>query len=219
MCVAAGPSAGGPNMPPTRVSTAKNTSNSLADHAARIRQALGVTDDKSERRARVHNAAETCSQCGKCGRALTAEAPVWRARLPLGYGPFGRWQQRMAPVCADCASKWRRFRPPRPCENCGRPVHQEDNFRSHRRTFWTCERATRATTARQERLDARGTRPCEHCGETFEPTRTDARFCSFPCKQRAYRRRKGGVTDDECCDIAAFGSGNAAPLVAEGGRS
>jgi hypothetical protein len=42
---------------------------------------------------------------------------------------------------------------------------------------------------------ARETRRCESCGQTFEPARMDALFCSAACRQRAYRRR-GGVTDN-----------------------
>jgi len=30
---------------------------------------------------------------------------------------------------------------------------------------------------------------CEMCDRTFRPARSDARFCSKVCKQRAYRRR------------------------------
>ena len=32
-------------------------------------------------------------------------------------------------------------------------------------------------------------RHCDHCGETYEPKRTDARYCSQACRQRAYRQR------------------------------
>jgi hypothetical protein len=188
-----------------------SASNSLTDLAARIREVAGVTADESRKRYRfaIRNAAQTCSNCAKCGRALTADAPVWRAQLPLGYGPFGRWQTKIAPVCEQCASKWR-ARPARPCENCQRPVHQENNFRSHRRTFCceVCEHAARASFARQKRTDVRGTRQCESCGETFEPTRTDARFCSPACRQRTYRRRKA-VTDDESLSASTFVSRNA----------
>jgi hypothetical protein len=31
-------------------------------------------------------------------------------------------------------------------------------------------------------------RPCLTCGEMFEPTRTDAKFCCAACKQKAHRR-------------------------------
>jgi hypothetical protein len=161
------------------------------------------------RRSIIRNAAKTCTQCAKSGCTLTAGVPVWRTRLPLGYGPFGRGQTKVA-VCAQCVSKWRKFRPAAPCEGCGRPVHQEASYRSHRRTFCceACERTARSTAARERRADARGTRQCETCGETFEPTRTNARFCSSPCRQRAYRQRIA-VTDDECRASAAIVSRNA----------
>lgn len=29
----------------------------------------------------------------------------------------------------------------------------------------------------------------EDCGQAFTPTRSDARYCSSSCRQRAYRRR------------------------------
>jgi hypothetical protein len=33
------------------------------------------------------------------------------------------------------------------------------------------------------------TRPCEHCGETYLPSRSDARYCGDACRQRAHRQR------------------------------
>jgi hypothetical protein len=50
-------------------------------------------------------------------------------------------------------------------------------------------------TRRIDAASARETRSCESCGQTFEPARTDALFCSAACRQRAYRRR-GGVMDN-----------------------
>ena len=34
-----------------------------------------------------------------------------------------------------------------------------------------------------------GTYACEACGEAFTPTRSNGRYCSSPCRQKAYRRR------------------------------
>ena len=31
---------------------------------------------------------------------------------------------------------------------------------------------------------------CKVCGETFKPARSDAKTCSPPCRQKAYRQRK-----------------------------
>jgi hypothetical protein len=163
----------------------------LADLAAQIRQAAGV------HRFNIRNAQRACVHCAMCGCTLSAESPIWRQPLYLGPGFFGGHSYTVAPVCERCRADRREFRGAKSCENCARPVHQELNFRSHRRTFCcrTCEATVRIAEQKQQRSDARGTRQCETCGETFEPTRADARFCSSPCRQRAYRRRVTAV----CC--------------------
>jgi hypothetical protein len=45
-------------------------------------------------------------------------------------------------------------------------------------------------------------RKCAACREWFSPTRSDARYCSPGCKQRAYRRRRkpGPLTPIDCID-------------------
>jgi hypothetical protein len=52
-----------------------------------------------------------------------------------------------------------------------------------------CREQARYAAARAKRADLRGTRICDNCDETFEPRRSDAKFCSDACKQRAYRKR------------------------------
>jgi hypothetical protein len=39
-----------------------------------------------------------------------------------------------------------------------------------------------------------GPRACETCGTTFTPTRSDGRYCSSACRQKAYRQRGQGET-------------------------
>jgi hypothetical protein len=38
---------------------------------------------------------------------------------------------------------------------------------------------------------------CGGCGETFEPTRSDAKTCSSACRQRVHRRRRAGLSAEE----------------------
>ena len=33
---------------------------------------------------------------------------------------------------------------------------------------------------------------CAQCGEHFEPKRSDSRYCSSACRQKAYRERSAG---------------------------
>lgn len=205
-------------IPPPDSAQAQNTPQGRAtdnvhdEHAEAIRQIGGVTRDESDtrRRTTIRNAQWNCSQCAKCGDALAPDAPVWRQRVRLGPGFFGGHSDTVAPLCERCRADWKEFRGAEPCENCGRPVHQEYNRRIYLYTFCcsTCERAVRVAEARERRTDARDTRQCRTCGETFEPTRTDARFCSSACRQRAYRRRKA-VTADECVPRDVFDSRNA----------
>jgi hypothetical protein len=185
--------------------------------AAEIRQLLGVTDDKRETRGRfaIRNAQNSCQCCAQCGCAIAPGAPIWRQQISLGRGFFGGWRLSIAPHCEQCKSKLSGFEDPQPCKHCGRPVHQEYGGRDRRFTF-CCEMCAKAvhsaiasTAAKEHRAEARSPRPCEACGETFEPARADARFCSSVCKQRAYRRRNKGVTDDECVAEVVFASRNA----------
>jgi len=162
------------------------------------------------RRREKMRAAHECSHCAHCERPLKAGEPVWRRLLSLGPGFFGGWSRTVAPICERCGSSCHiEFRGPQPCENCGRSVHQEYNRRFYRHTFCceVCVRAFFATAARLRRAEERDPRPCAQCGETFEPTRKDARFCSGACKQLAYRKRQA-VTGRKSERVDAFTNRN-----------
>jgi hypothetical protein len=150
----------------------------------------------------LRNAQATCSCCARCGRKLAPDAPVWRERVFLGPGRPARRgvaagvRHTIAPVCERCSKLSPRlvfgFLPEQPCVTCGRPVHDEDTMVARR---WTvccerCARAARVIAARHQRSDKRGTRTCATCGEVFEPTRSDAKFCSSAHRQQAYRRER-----------------------------
>lgn len=192
--------------------------------AARINALSGITDDEDTRRRRciIRNAGETGQHCADCERVLTPDEPVWRVwkAIARGWGGIGMCGA-FAPVCEECFKSVHVFklprddggiyevsvrtyydfyedRNPRPCEGCGRPVHQKWTLRSFsKRTVCcsNCARRAQAAAAKSRRAKARGTRQCQDCGKIFKPTRTDARFCSVACKQRAYRKR---VTNNRC---------------------
>jgi hypothetical protein len=56
-----------------------------------------------------------------------------------------------------------------------------------------CAREQANADARDRRRELRAGRTCAVCGEEFEPTRADARYCSSACRQDAYRKRKLGA--------------------------
>jgi hypothetical protein len=62
------------------------------------------------------------------------------------------------------------------------------------RTFCSesCRRAVFRVEAKSKRLATRGdlSRRCEDCNREFTPHRTDARYCSGACRQKAHRSRR-----------------------------
>ena len=137
-------------------------------------------------------------QCQNCRAPLDENEPVYR--FPTGYGTiwYDRWRGAIGSLCAACVSKiddlnWLRWRPAEPCCRCGRPVIL--STKRKRPMYVVCGQSCRVAVynaaARDRRNRWRTPYHCATCGENFEPKRTDARFCSVACKQKAYRRRHG----------------------------
>jgi hypothetical protein len=81
----------------------------------------------------------------------------------------------------------------RQCEQC-----RQDLLIDHWRARWgrigrhctiACREADRNAKRREARRDARAGICCDVCGQPFEAPRSDARYCSPACRQKAYRRR------------------------------
>lgn len=119
-------------------------------------------------------------------------------------------------LCANCADKchpcrwancprcaagqsflcgWRYARKDR-CRRCGRWRYRNVGW-PHDYCTTECARAAdldrrRNIRRRDARIRAsiRDSRSCQQCDATFIPSRSDARYCSPACRQRAYRQRK-----------------------------
>lgn len=77
--------------------------------------------------------------------------------------------------------------PPTPCVACGLSVIRNADPLLQR---VTCS-ASCATSLTRIRNGNRGTsQPCGSCGAAIATGRSDARFCSSACRQKAYRQRK-----------------------------
>ena len=74
------------------------------------------------------------------------------------------------------------------CLRCGRPF-----YGAMARRYCTDECGELARRERRDRTRDRIARPCDACGDTFTPPRSDGRYCSSACRQKAYRRRKAGA--------------------------
>jgi len=73
------------------------------------------------------------------------------------------------------------------CRECGR-----SGFRWWQMHRWRSPERMRCQACyerarRRKKREARPLIACDHCGESFKPTRSDARFCSDRCRQRAHR--------------------------------
>jgi hypothetical protein len=129
-------------------------------------------------------------QCPSCHRELTDREPIHRVSLSWFHHDVC-----VLLVCRVCAiriaSKYRKWREPIVCEGCGRPVVHDVNRQPPRDAICSeqCCRTVQAAKARERRQSRLRLRVCM-CGIEFKPTRPDARYCSSPCRQKAYRQRR-----------------------------
>jgi len=131
-------------------------------------------------------------QCAQCRRELVQNEPVYRVCVCYGYAWPDNSYAVVRSVCAECWSKHfatQAARAPGPCCACGRPVIHSIRRRSPKHFVCSdeCRRATYLAEARKRRKLHK--RNCDCCGSSFMPARSDARFCSPACKQKAYRQR------------------------------
>ena len=170
----------------------------IEEQGARVRAWSGTarksSDERAERKARFDResaANQTAEVCGKCGRPLRAEEPIWRDVVAAGYvGHMGRYSRHYAPVCETChrtTVHWVSGS----CAMCGRPVHFRRDRRRREHVFcchrcaWTW--ANKARGAREAVVRSR--KVCAVCGNPFQPNRTDGTTCKPACRQKAYRQR------------------------------
>jgi len=71
------------------------------------------------------------------------------------------------------------------CRGCGRTLIAMNHWRS-----WLCSRACCMRLCRRRQKKNPTKCICSICQKTFEPKRSDARYCSHACRQRDYRTRK-----------------------------
>lgn len=113
------------------------------------------------------------------------------------------------PWCVDCANDkknaewllpWRRWGAWKAgrvrwdyvhrCARCDRPFYGAIKRR------YCSDRCGELTRNARRQPRGRGIRPvrCGTCDKSFTSPRSDAAYCSSACRQKAYRRRRGGAT-------------------------
>jgi hypothetical protein len=158
---------------------------SVTDETANTRVAFPSRNEWG-RRARWD-----ASYCGECGRAIGVDEPVY---LHYVNANGGRCGNRITPCCIACVTaflsplslSYLEVRAAAPCEACGLEVHFCAGAWWHAHV--ACSQRCRKTLWRRPTRRAKD-RPCNACGIEFTPKRSDARYCTPACKQRAYRER------------------------------
>jgi hypothetical protein len=155
---------------------------------------------------RVRNARRAADVCAQCEREIEEDEPVYVTKLR--HDPD--W--RLGPVCMDCAPVYipvwiERDGYGQPCEACGRRVaFQADEWvidgydkrpgpeRQHVLCSEVCAYRYYNRLRSERSATARAGRSCEACGSAFDAVRSDQRYCSPACKQRAYRQRVEAIS-------------------------
>jgi hypothetical protein len=133
--------------------------------------------------------------CGDCGRDYYRAVRFETELETVSRPGIDEWTRRLEPTHAKAE-----------CASCGRTcILDRDRkkfkkswlkYHGERRTF--CSQRCRVrhnNQKRSERLEEkRAGTECQECGDTFTPDRSDAKYCSAACKQRAYRKRKKAET-------------------------
>jgi hypothetical protein len=133
---------------------------------------------------------DNAKNCTACGHAFGPDEPVFVAV------PSWPEERRGHAVCGTCKpakdvwgekADWRSFA----CEYCGRTVRylygREFRYCTYHcaAAVWTKRATERRSQYRTEHHIKRLS--CEVCGNTFITARSDARYCSTTCRQRARR--------------------------------
>ena len=81
------------------------------------------------------------------------------------------------------------------CKGCGRVFYTQIETKKYC-LYSLCGNHGYQKELKWRRAQERKDRICKTCGNTFTPTRSDAKFCCKACRQKAYREK---VTDTARC--------------------
>jgi predicted nucleic acid-binding Zn ribbon protein len=172
-------------------------------------RSVGVTDSRPV----TYPAGPRAVTCAICGQDVPPEHNILVLHRDRSYKDADGvrvWLGRGRALCVDCA-KWLRDQPyqwdvypwlTHGARDAGRKMAEY-----HHRCDW-CGRSFYGALARRHCSDECGEliragrrdrrtdvfpRPCETCHELFTPPRSDGRYCSSACRQKAYRRRRAAL--------------------------
>lgn len=131
--------------------------------------------------------------CGNCGKTFDSGEMVILGGLSFRYSsPGSDWHYQKYTLCESCkGDKYKYGRIIYSCRACGREVngHSEDFMHSQPHCSEKCYWTIANREARNLQLLLRPKATCSVCSTKFTPNRTDSRYCSSKCRQKAYRQR------------------------------
>ena len=156
--------------------------------ARKLMDELGIAEDP-HREIQWESAAGV--SCYGCQHQFAAGEEVYRARTYLGRGFLGFGSRIwMLSYCESCAPGDVDYRSDQ-CGACSREVNYPWDLVSRLYILCSdqCKREHHNKLQREKRLEGRK-KECGQCSESFLAPRSDTKFCSVACKQRAYRARQ-----------------------------
>lgn len=127
--------------------------------------------------------------CDPRKRALSlAPSKDWSVRHAAPDPELVRWLHTSRVQFAKVMSDKRNTT----CEQCG--IHVV--LARPRKRIFCSEQCSREWYNAHRPKARHAERVCEECGTIFKPKRTDAQYCSSPCRQAAYRKRGVAVLSD-----------------------
>jgi len=197
--------------------TAVTDNGVIDDIAINNADSRNVTDASQRQRGTLSLTAIRNADCHFCKLPIAATEPLWRIRIRTGEYTNGYPLDTRVPACRECAVKnpgidthiayW-----------VGKPL-RGGSIDTYQRCYpgfrvtddklfsycMGCRRLLGATCVwpevhcspectRAARNQRRRITPQQHecatCSKTFTPPRSDGRYCSPACRQRAYRQRQ-----------------------------
>ena len=160
-----------------------------------IERLFGKQDAETVEQRRHYCAASRGKVCYHCKHKFDDGEPIYRARTYVyGRGFMRHYSISILSYCKSCAP-YREYNEGK-CKTCDRDVYfpWDRVYRRHVFCSEDCSKRHWANYRREKRLSERQKtcqKECGECEKSFTAPRSDTKFCSAACKQKAYRVRQG----------------------------
>ncbi len=167
-----------------------NTRNTADEAFDRISVAFGLPNPDAETLAQRERYSDSAKGlvCYDCGHNHSPRETIYYGSV-RGWG-FCSHTYKKASYCESCKpSLWNTEYAN--CDTCNRTVYYPYRNIDRRHLFCSekCGRDHYNNVQREKRLRNRQ-KECDGCSKAFTAPRSDTKFCSTACKQKAYRQRQ-----------------------------